>query len=165
MATGHSNQLTRQIGEHLVAAELGRLGYVATPFSGNVPMFDLLAANIEGHAIPIQVKAINGPSWQFKASTFLKIEFQDGAQLITGTTDLPYPELLCIFVLLKKAGEDDFYIFPLKFLQDYFAKNYAPDGKITRPKNATALHCAIWPKDLANFKDNWGLVKARLGAS
>ena len=44
MATGHDNQLTRQIGEHLVAAELGRRGYVATPFAGNVPMYDLKVA-------------------------------------------------------------------------------------------------------------------------
>jgi hypothetical protein len=47
-ASGRNNQLTRQVGEHLVVAELARLGYVATPFSGNVPTFDLLAANIDG---------------------------------------------------------------------------------------------------------------------
>jgi hypothetical protein len=34
--TGREMQLTRQIGEHLVAAELGRRGYVATPFAGNI---------------------------------------------------------------------------------------------------------------------------------
>jgi hypothetical protein len=62
MATGREMQLARQVGEHLVAAELGRRGYVATPFAGNVPMFDLLAADIRGYAIPIQVKAIKGPS-------------------------------------------------------------------------------------------------------
>jgi len=44
MQSGLSNQLTRQIGEHLVAAKLGRMGYVAAPFAGNVPLFDLLAA-------------------------------------------------------------------------------------------------------------------------
>lgn len=65
MATGREMQLTRQVGEHLVAAKLGRLGYVATPFAGNVPMFDVLAADIRGYAIPIQVKSINGPSGSF----------------------------------------------------------------------------------------------------
>lgn len=53
MATGRSNQLTRQIGEHLVAAELGRQGFIATPFAGNVPNFDLLVANELGVAIPV----------------------------------------------------------------------------------------------------------------
>jgi hypothetical protein len=42
MQTGLSNQLTRQIGEHLVVAKLGRMGYVASPFVGNVPLFDIL---------------------------------------------------------------------------------------------------------------------------
>jgi hypothetical protein len=53
MATGRDRQLARHVGEHLVAAELGRRGYVATPFAGNVPMFDLLAADVEGFAIPL----------------------------------------------------------------------------------------------------------------
>ena len=35
MATGRDMQITRQIGEHLVVAELGRRGYVAAPFAGN----------------------------------------------------------------------------------------------------------------------------------
>ena len=43
MATGLSTKLTGQIGEHLVTAELGRLGIIATPFSGNVPEIDILA--------------------------------------------------------------------------------------------------------------------------
>lgn len=39
MAMGRNSQLTRQIGEHLVLAKLGRLGYSASPFAGNVPQF------------------------------------------------------------------------------------------------------------------------------
>lgn len=46
-------------------AKLGRLGYIATPFAGNVPDFDLLVGNNSGRSIPVQVKAINGPSWHF----------------------------------------------------------------------------------------------------
>jgi hypothetical protein len=38
------------------------MSYVATPFAGNVPLFDLLAADQRGSSIPIQVKAINGAS-------------------------------------------------------------------------------------------------------
>jgi hypothetical protein len=38
MATGRNNQLTRQVGEHLVAAKLGRLGFVASPFADNVAL-------------------------------------------------------------------------------------------------------------------------------
>jgi hypothetical protein len=125
MATGRNMQLTRQIGEHLVAAELGRRGYVAAPFAGNVPTFDLLAADIRGYAIPVQVKAINsGGSWQFKADTFLDIEFLENKQTIKGNIPLLNPELLCIFVLVKDDGRDDFYIFYLRDLQRHIAQHY-----------------------------------------
>lgn len=41
MATGRGNQLTKQVGEFLVAAELARLGWLAAVVSGNTPDFDL----------------------------------------------------------------------------------------------------------------------------
>src|SRR5829696_319011 len=122
--TGRNMQLTKQIGEHLVAAELGRRGYVATPFAGNVPMFDLLAADIHGRAVPIQVKSINGASWQFSADAFLAIDIVEGEQIIRGKTMLLNPDLLCIFVVIKGAGKDEFYIFKLGDLQDHFAGAY-----------------------------------------
>ena len=40
-------QLSKQLSEHLVAAELARRGIVATPFSGNVPDIDILALKVE----------------------------------------------------------------------------------------------------------------------
>ena len=43
MKKNFSNQLTRQISENLVVAELGRREIVATTFSGNVPDIDVLA--------------------------------------------------------------------------------------------------------------------------
>jgi len=161
MATGRDNQLTRQIGEHLVAAELGRRGYIATPFAGNVPMFDLLAANVEGRAIPIQVKAIKGGSWQFSADKFLIIEFADGHQTVNGRRTLLRPELLCIFVSLREAGTDEFYLFQLRELQDHCELVYRPRGKASR--NPDSRHCAVSPKDFERFRDNWGLLHDLLG--
>ena len=58
MATGRHTQLTRQVGEHLVAAKLGRLGFVAAPFAGNVPLFDLLAADVRGYSVPIELPSV-----------------------------------------------------------------------------------------------------------
>lgn len=161
MATGRDTQLTRQIGEHLVAAKLGRRGYIASPFAGNVPLFDILAADVRGYSIPIQVKAINGPSWQMRADTFLKIEVVNDVQIIKGTKELLNPALLCIFVLLGEDEKDVFYIFQLKDLQKYFVKTYK-GGR--RPKNPNSMHCAVWPKDLEPFRDNWDLVTAQFPA-
>ena len=54
MATGLSNKLTGQIGEYMVCAELGRLGLIATSFTGNVSEFDLLVCDSGLKSLPIQ---------------------------------------------------------------------------------------------------------------
>ena len=159
MATGRSTQLTRQIGEHLIVAKLGRLGYIATPFAGNVPDFDLLIADDKGNSIPIQVKAINGGSWQFNISKFLEVEIIDDIQYVKGEQKLTNPNLVCIFVLLSDDEKDDFFIFRLRDLQIYFSKSYK-GGR--RKKNPQSLHCAILPKDLEQFRNNWSLIEKSL---
>lgn len=155
MATGQSTQLTRQIGEHLVAAKLGRLGLFASPFAGNVPDFDLIVANGEGKSTLVQVKAINGPSWQFKADSFLNIKMVGDEQVVEGKKKLTNPNLSCVFVLLSESEQDEFYIFRLKDLQAEIFRTYK--GGV-RPKNPQSKHCAVWPKQLAKYKDNWSLI-------
>ncbi len=157
MATGRSNQLTRQIGEHLVAAELGRQGFIATPFAGNVPNFDLLVANEVGVAIPVQVKAINGPSsnaWQFDVRRFLKIKLGKDRQMVLGRESTPHPGLVCVLVLLGEAGTDQFFTLRFKDLQTFFARTYK--GR-KRPKKITSFHCAIWAKHIQKFQ-NWNAL-------
>ncbi|MDQ3494957.1 MAG: hypothetical protein M3485_05365 [Pseudomonadota bacterium] len=163
MATGLSTQLTRQIGEHLVAAKLGRMGYIAAPFAGNVPLFDLVAADASGFTIPIQVKAINGPSWQYKADAFLEIELIDGFQHVRGKKALLNPALVCIYILLApEEHKDEYFIFSLQDLQEH---TFAIYKSRKRPKNPTTTHCAVWPKDLAHFRDNWDLLEQSFAAA
>lgn len=160
MATGHGTQLTRQIGEHLVVAKLGRMGFYAAPFAGNVPFFDLIASDSSGKSIPIQVKTINEPSsWQFNASAFLEIEINGNVQKLKGKKKLADPALTCVLINLRKNEQEDFYICELSFLQDYFFDNY----RCERPKNPKSLHCAIKPKALDKFKSNWGLITKTFG--
>jgi hypothetical protein len=60
---GKRNKLTGQVGEHLVAAILGTKGYYASPYSGNVPGFDITAVDSDTlKSFPIQVKTSNGGS-------------------------------------------------------------------------------------------------------
>jgi Holliday junction resolvase-like predicted endonuclease len=56
MSKGLSNKLAGQVGEFLVCAELGRRGLIATPFSGNVPEYDLIVADESLKTLPVQVK-------------------------------------------------------------------------------------------------------------
>lgn len=73
MATGRDNLLTKQVGEYLVAVEVCRRGFIATTFTGNVPHYDIIAANGTGSHQAIQVKAITRHAWQFDIRTIVNM--------------------------------------------------------------------------------------------
>lgn len=153
--------MTKQIGEYLVAAELCRRDFISTTFTGNVPEFDILAINKKHKTIPIQVKAIRSSSWQFDAKKYLNFEFENNKQIIISKTDLPYKNVICVFVKIDDQGNDEFYIFRFKDLQNMINKNYREilnkKGGV-RPKNPKSTHTAIWTKELNKYRDNWGLI-------
>jgi hypothetical protein len=137
MATVRSTQLTRQIGEHLVAAELGRMNVIAARFAWNVPQFDLVASTQSGTAFPVQVKAINGPSWQFNAASFLRIEIEDGCQTVLGPREDIDRSIVCVLVLLRSAGHDVFYTLTVADLQQLLLQGY----KGRRTRNRCTSRC------------------------
>jgi len=158
MATGLSSKLTGQVGEHLVTAELGRRGIIATTFSGNVPDIDILAhANgIMGH---IQVKAINQDSWQFDIRKFLHVVLTENGQIVKGVNQDFDRRIICVFVSLgAELGQDKFYIFKQGWLQDYFVERYK--GR-KPPKNINSFHCAIWERDMGRHLEKWRLITSK----
>jgi hypothetical protein len=80
--TGRGTDLTKQPGEYLVAAELSRRGYITTTFTGNLPCYDIIAVDDCGGHVVVQVKAIAGKSWQFKATDFADIAMHGRQQII-----------------------------------------------------------------------------------
>ena len=102
MATGRQIQLTKQVGEYLVAAELSRQGLLTATFAGNVPDYGIVATGGSGQTALVQVKAIAGPSWQFDIRTFADVRCEAGVQRIGRPTAPPAGELLCVFVRLQK---------------------------------------------------------------
>jgi len=163
MASGRKNQLTKQIGEYLVAAELCRRGLIATTFTGNVPDFDVIATNKSFKTVPIQVTTIWGKgAWQFDGSKFLDIKFEvNGIQRIIGKKNLSNPDLICIFVRLISQGNDGFFIFRLIDLQEIIFEHYSQylvkhNGK--RPRNESSTHAGVNPILLERFRDNWGII-------
>lgn len=158
MSKGIDNQLTKQIGESLAVAELGRRKIIATSFAGNVPEIDLL-----GYAnhltLPFQVKAINGVSWQFDVRKFLKINLILNKQIIKGINKELNRNVICIFIIVgKETAKDTYFIFEQGFLQDYFLSNYK--GR-KLPHNINSFHSAIWTNDLEAFRNNWKLILTR----
>ena len=104
MSTGLSNKLAGQVGEFLVCAELGRRGFIATSFTGNVPEFDLIVANDALRTIPIQVKSSRGASWRTSASLWIDIEIDSSTkkQIDRGDLEISNPELIYVCVALAE---------------------------------------------------------------
>jgi hypothetical protein len=166
MATGRSNQLNKQIGEYLVACELARRGLLVATFSGNVPDFDIIASDANGHSIPIQVKTIRRGDWQFRrVDKFVEVRFE-GKKQILGSKLVPrIPQLLCILVLATVYGKDRFFILEWEQLQDIAVSGYtvwlaAKAG--VRPRNYKSLHCSVSPEQLAEFENQWEKITERL---
>lgn len=155
MATGRDIQLARQIGEYLAAAELGRRGWIATTFTGSLPGFDILAVNPDGRTLEVQVKAIRSSSWQLNAGQFLDVNIKDGTQTVLGLQPIKSRGRICIFIVIKEQGQDEFYVFHWKELQKILREDYK--GGL-RPKNPESLHYALHPKRIARFKNNWAAV-------
>ena len=159
MASGRDSQLARQIGEYLTAAELGRRGWIATTFTGSLPGFDILAINAEGRILEVQVKAIRRSAWQLNASRFLEIEIVNGVQFVRGIKAIKTARRICVFVELREYGSDAFYLCDLADLQRIVHDDY-PGG--VRTKNPTSFHHALYPRRLAPYRDNWGVLEAAL---
>jgi hypothetical protein len=165
MATGRSIQLSKQIGEYLVACELARRGLLVATFSGNVPDFDMIAGDANGHSIPIQVKTIRGGDWQFSVDKFVEVRFEEKKQILGSKVASRIPHLLCVLVLATEYGKDRFYILEWEQLQDIAVSSYrawlgAKDG--VRPRNYKSLHCSVSPELLPEFENQWNKITERL---
>lgn len=167
MKKGRAYQLTGQIGEYLIASELGRRGYICTTFTQNIPDFDILAIKeYLNRTIPIQVKTIRrGGGWQTTASNWMKIEFDGEYQNIKGKTNIENPNLIYVLVELgDEYGQDKFFLLRKKQLQQLYITNYRNwlakhGGK--KPKKPESLHCSIRSDVVKRFQNNWKILKEK----
>lgn len=162
MATGRSTKLTGAIGEFLVSAELCRKGLLATPFSGNVPHYDIIASDDLGGHLVIQVKAINKVNWQFDAQKFVEIKMEGDRQILGSPYSEPYPNLYCVFVALGGSHvKDRYFVFSwteLRSLIIFHHRAYLEKHGGVRPKAPRSTHCSISISELENFEDQWDKI-------
>ncbi len=165
MATGRSIQLNRQIGEYLVVCELARRRLLVATFSGNVPDYDILAADSKGSSIPIQVKTIRGGQWQFSMDKFVEVQFKGKRQILGPNIRPRIRQLLCVLVWATEYGKDEFFILKWEQLRRIVVSKYrswlATKGGI-RPRNPYSLHCSVDPRDLSKFRNQWGTITKEL---
>ena len=168
MASGLSNKLVGQTGEYLACAELGRRGFIATTFTGNVPEYDLLVCDDSLRTVPIQVKTSRGDSWRSQANRWLNIEIDDSSKKQTnkGPRRIENPDLIYICVALgEHRNGDRFFICKKSDIQDACIKSYTRwmDPKDwVRPRNYKSLDNRYSIDDLLQFEDNWPLIANRL---
>jgi hypothetical protein len=171
MATGQANKLlTGAVGEFLVAAELCRRGLLATPFAGNVPHYDIIASGQRGGHAAVQVKAINGLTWQFDIRKFLDVHMDaDGKRQILGAPqEEPFPELVCVLVVLKETGRDRFFVLSWKQFQAILEsgyKAYLEKHDFQRPKAPASFHAALRVSEVVGFEDEWRTILDRVSPS
>jgi hypothetical protein len=169
MATGQATKLTGAVGEFLVAAELCRRGLLATPFAGNVPHYDIIASGQSGGHVAVQVKTINGQHWQFDIQKFLDVDLaEDGKRQILGAPQQePFPELMCVLVVLKKkkTEQDRFFILEWKELQNLLVRHYTEHlskHNFVRPRAPDSFHTALPISDVEPFENEWPKILDRV---
>lgn len=162
---GRKNKLTGQIGEFLVSAELGKLGLIATPFSGNVPQFDIIVADEYDRSLPVQVKCTNSDNWPTKADQWMDItiDHDNKKQLYTGKITFNNNNLLYVFVVISREinGNDRFFILKKKNVQDIYITNYCTwmdSINWHRPRNYKSMDCRFSIKDISQYEDNWDII-------
>ena len=160
-------QLTKQVGEYLVAAELCRRGLIATTFTGNVPHYDIVASSETGQHVAIQVKAIRRGSWQLNIGHFAIVRFQGKRQSLRARSKPPVSDLICVLVVLQDDEPDRYFILDWRDLQKTLVAAHrawlATHGGV-RPRTPESLHTALRIQQIAEYEDNWDLIEERVNA-
>jgi hypothetical protein len=167
---GLNNKLAGQIGEYLVCAELGKRGYIATSFAGNVPEFDLIVANDNLKTIPIQVKTSRGHSWPTRGDLWIDIEIDEKnkIQIDHGNQTISNPDLIYICVALSgpdSQEKDRFFILHKNQMQIICAANYRAwmlRHNWKRPRNYKSIDNRYYIKNLLDFENNWKVIEDAL---
>jgi hypothetical protein len=122
-----------------------------------VPEYDIIATDPTFRSVPVQVKAINGGSWQFNMRHFVDIRL-DGTRQILGDRVPLSGEIVCVMVVVSRYGADRFYVLPLITLQDLLIEHHRSflerHGGV-RPKKFDSFHAGLTEGDLLPFKDRW----------
>lgn len=166
MASGKWNKLTGQVGEHLVSAILGTLGYYASPYSGNVPGFDITAVHADSlESFPVQVKTSTRGS--LLQSTIDKwcvhgVDNQN-RQHIGELKKLKHPNLIWIFVRVGgvNLNESRFFICTESDVQKKIVARYTAFMKrhdFRRPGGGASPQAVLNIKDLEEYEDNWRIL-------
>ena len=166
MATGVGNKLTGQVGEHLVSAVLGTLGYYASPYSGNVPGFDVTAVHSESlNSFPVQVKtSTKGALVQSTIDRWCEHSIgEDNYQSIGALKPLKHPKLIWILVRVDGTGISSarFFVCTEADIQSKIVSRYTAfmeRHNYRRPGGGASPQAILTIKEMEAFEDNWKIL-------
>lgn len=130
------NQLTGMRGVYLVAAELSRNGFIASPTSRSAQAADILATDVEckhTYSIQVKTKVTNASYWLVTKH----------AKTIRAKSHV------YVFVNIKDKGAPEFFVIPAKVV----AKN------VDTYKSKNAVWYSIDEEFAEPFRDNWSVLK------
>ena len=171
MLKGCNNKLTGQVGEFLVCAELGRRGLIATPFAGNVPAFDVLAADELCRTVPIQVKTSSSDNWPADARHWMDIEFDKATkrQNYGRPAKIENPNLIYVCVAIaaptKSDARDRFFVLTKSEVQNAIIEGYSEwmdKRDWVRPRNPESYDARYFLKTIKQYENRWELITQRL---
>lgn len=142
-----SKILSGVAGEHFVAAELTRRGYIASLTSKNTKGIDILASNEDASkTVGIQVKT--------------KQTGGDGWILSKGNEDYYSDNLYYVFVNLNGLDMPTFYITPSKVVADYIRINHQEwldtPGRSGMPHKDNPIR--VFKDEQNVYQDQWSLL-------
>ena len=167
MRSGLSNKVVGQAGEFAVCAQLGKLGFIATPFAGNVPGFDILAVDEHLNCVPIQVKTSRSQTWiTGDLDKYCDVKHEGKKTILGEVKTAPYPDLIRVYVSLGAVGQNDrFFVLTEQTFYDAAVASFKSWFDMRggeRPRNPLSMHSAVDISVLEAFEDNWGLIADRL---
>ena len=166
MATGKQNKLTGQIGEHLVSAKLGTLGFYASPYSGNVPGFDVIAVDAQSlQTFPVQVKTSNTQTLVHSAiNKWIEVSIdKDNCYHFGELLKLPNPDIIWVMIQIKnnELSTARYFVCTEVEIQERIVKrfrNFMERHNYRRPGGGKSLQANLHLKDIEEFEDNWEML-------
>jgi len=162
---GRLSQLIKGAGEALIVTELHRHDLIAVSFSGNNPLYDVLATDRNRNIFFIQVRASRYPSWHGHAGDFgLEIEFEERKQKVKKGL-LWNPDLIWAFVVIgEDHHQDRLFFLGAETLQNLQYKRYREFLKkcgSIRPRNYKSDHIDMKDKYIMQYENNWQIFSKR----
>lgn len=115
----------------------------------------------------VQVKAINGHAWQFDVRKFQDVHMdEDGKRQVLGPLEQePFPDLICVLVVLKMTGQDRFFILEWKELQNLVVRHhteYLSKHNFARPRVPDSFHTSLAISEVEPFENEWRRILDRV---